>query len=119
MKKYLFLLFVVLSTSTTLFGQSVRTIEQIDESLYRVLIKDDGNLSQTGYYLADDFGQLLVHGEWKMFSMGNVVVRGKFNEGKLVWLQPTGQPRISAEEIKIKKLESKITRLEKMLLTSN
>ena len=119
MRKCVFLLLLVVGLSSSVFGQSVRTIEQIDESLYRVLIRDGGNLSQTGYYLADDFGQLLAHGEWKMFNMGDVVVRGKFDEGKLVWLQPTGQPRITAQEIKIKKLEGKIARLENLLLTSN
>lgn len=111
--KKIALLIIFMMVSLGVYAQE-RVYEQIDYDTYKVTYYQGNSIQQTGYYTISD-NNLVPHGIWKMYHNGKVSVSGKFDMGNIVWLQPTGGPKISKEEIRIKKLEHKVKRLEQLI----
>ena len=113
MKKLLFIFFILFGVMA--YGQSQNTsYEMVDNNLVKATSYVGNNLNQTGYYLiiGDD---LIKHGDWKLYSNGRVVVRGRFSYGNLEWIQRPGSQRITSDEIRVHRLERKVKRLEQLI----
>ena len=111
MKNVITIIFILFGTLT--YAQSQRTFERVSDDLVRTTTYVDGRIDQSGYYtiFGDD---LLKHGEWRIYSNGKVVSRAMFNVGKLVWVD-TSEGRVTSEQIRVRKLERKVEKLERML----
>lgn len=111
MKNVITIIFILFGTLT--YAQSQRTFERVSDDLVRTTTYMDGRIDQSGYYtiLGND---LLKHGEWRIYSNGKVVSRAMFNVGKLVWVD-TSEGRVTSEQIRVRKLERKVEKLERML----
>ena len=111
MKNLITTIFILLGTLT--YAQSQKTYEMVSDNLVRTTTYVDGRIDQSGYYtiLGND---LLKHGEWRIYSNGKIVSRAMFNVGKLVWVD-TSDGRVTSEQIRVRKLERKVEKLERML----
>jgi antitoxin component YwqK of YwqJK toxin-antitoxin module len=111
MKKLLTTLLIF--AGTLIYGQSHKTYERVSDNLIKTTTFEGGRISQTGYYTIMG-SELLKHGEWRLYSNGKVTSRAKFHNNQLVWVD-TSDGRITADQIKIRKLERKVVRLEKLI----
>jgi len=93
--------------------ESRKTYELLNENLVKTTIYTDGRIEQTGYYtiLGND---LIKHGEWRIYLNGKIVSRAMFNTGQLVWVD-TSEGRVTSEQIRVRKLERKVERLERLV----
>ena len=96
--------------------ESQRTLEMMSDNLVKTTTYTGGKIDQSGYYTIVG-SDLFKHGEWRIYSNGKVVSRAMFNTGQLVWID-TSEGRVTSEQIKIKKLERKVERLERLVIAS-
>lgn len=89
--------FLSLFMTTTMYSQTVK-------------YKDE---TQTGKFIKID-GEWERHGIWK-----SEFAKARYNNGKLVWLQPKGQERYTYERIRMEQLLRKVERLETRLASSD
>jgi hypothetical protein len=115
MKNLISIIFILLGTLT--YAQSQRTFERISDDLVKTTTYTNGRIDQSGYYTILG-GDLFKHGEWRIYSNGRVLSRAMFNVGKLVWVD-TSEGRITSEQIRVRKLERKVEKLEKMLVVAS
>lgn len=115
MKNVITIIFILFGTLT--YAQSQRTFERVSDDLVRTTTYVDGRIDQSGYYtiLGND---LLKHGEWRIYSNGTIIGRAMFNVGQLVWVD-TPEGRITSEQIRVRKLERKVEKLERMLAVTS
>ena len=96
------------------YGQSHNTqYEMVSDNLVKRTTFIGGKIDQSGYYIIIG-GELIKHGEWKLYHNGKVASKAKFVKGNLVWVN-TNDGRITSEQIRVRKLERKVERLERML----
>ncbi len=96
--------------------ESQRTLEMMSDNLVKTTTYTGGKIDQSGYYTIVD-SDLFKHGEWKIYSNGKVVSRAMFNTGQLVWID-TSEGRVTSEQIRVRKLERKVERLERLVIAS-
>ena len=87
-----------------------RVVEHIDGNLYSYKLYDGKQLTQRGYYKQIN-GMLFEHGIWK----DNLGTTALFEEGKMVWIKPTGKRKYTYQEIEIHRLRNKVAKLEQAL----
>lgn len=114
MKNLITTIFILLGTLT--YAQSQKTYEMVSDNLVRTTLYTNGKIDQTGYYTILS-GDLFKHGEWKIYLNGRVFSRAMFNMGKLVWVD-TSEGRMTSEQIRVRRLERKVEKLERMLVAS-
>lgn len=104
--KNLFLVMAILLT-TTIYGQefnaevkkSTKEFELIYDDYYKVTFTDvDGQITQKGYYSIGEDGKLDREGRWTLFSDGEVLSVGQFNEDQLVWIK-SGNEKFTRQQI--------------------
>jgi len=104
--KNLFLVMAMLLT-TTIYGQefnsevkkSTKEFELIYDDYYKVTFTDvDGQITQKGYYSIGEDGKLDREGRWTLFSDGEVLSVGQFNEDQLVWIK-SGNEKFTRQQI--------------------
>ena len=104
--KNLFLVMAILLT-TTIYGQefnsevkkSTKEFELIYDDYYKVTFTDvDGQITQKGYYSVGEDGKLDREGRWTLFSDGEVLSVGQFNEDQLVWIK-SGNEKFTRQQI--------------------
>lgn len=115
MKNVITIIFILLGTLT--YAQSQRTFERVSDDLVKTTTYTNGRIDQSGYYTILG-GDLFKHGEWRIYSNGRVLSRAMFNMGKLVWVD-TPEGRITSEQIRVRKLERKVEKLERMLVVAS
>lgn len=113
MKKVLAIIFILFGTLTYAQSQNV-SYEMVNDELVKARYYHNGVLQQSGYFLIVG-SELIQHGDWMMFSNGRYTIRGRFNNGELVWIQQRGGERITSEQIRVHKLERKVKRLEQLI----
>ena len=69
-----------------------------------VEVKKFQDQNQTGYFIKVN-NQWLRHGIWE-----SEFAKAEYNKGKLVWIQPNGQKKWTAEEIKAEQKERRIVK---------
>ena len=104
---------LLIFAGTLTYGQSHKTYERVSDNLIKTTTFEGGRISQTGYYTIVGL-ELLKHGEWKLYSNGQVTGRAKFYNNQLVWID-TSEGRMTTDQIKVRKLERKVARLEKLI----
>ncbi len=86
--------------STTIYGQefntdvkkSTKEFELIYDDYYKVTMSDiDGQITQKGFYSVGEDGTLDREGKWYLFSDGEILSVGKFNNDQLVWIISGGK----------------------------
>ena len=104
--KNLFLVMAILLT-TTIYGQefnaevkkSTKEFELIYDDYSKVTFTDvDGQITQKGYYSIGEDGKLDREGRWTLFSDGEVLSVGQFNEDQLVWIK-SGNEKFTRQQI--------------------
>jgi hypothetical protein len=112
MKNILTIILIFMGALT--YGQSHNTqYEMVSDNLVKITTFIGGKIDQSGYYIIIG-DNLIKHGEWKLYQNGKVFGRAKFDKGNLVWVD-TNDGRITSEQIRVRKLERKVERLERML----
>lgn len=108
MKKFILFLGVLL-IGNTVMAQEIKTVPtnekthlvEVEDGLYKVLIKsDESKLKQIGYYKEHVGGTLVKDGLWKMYDDGELLVTASYKDNKLVWIKPKDQRKYTSEEIK-------------------
>ena len=86
--------------STTIYGQefntdvkkSTKEFELIYDDYYKVTMSDiDGQITQKGFYSVGEDGKLDREGKWYLFSDGEILSIGQFNNDQLVWIKSGGE----------------------------
>ena len=113
MKNLLAIIFILFSTITYAQSQNV-SYEMNESGLVRATYYNGTSIHQIGYFTIVD-NVLVKHGDWKIFLDGSYIVRGRFENGQLVWIQRRGESKITADEIRVHKLERKVKRLEQLI----
>jgi hypothetical protein len=75
-------------------------------------IKHYNNGCQKGKFIKVD-GEWKQHGIWKCHY-----AKARYNQGKLVWIQPKGDKRYTYEYIRMEQLSRKVERLETRLAST-
>jgi antitoxin component YwqK of YwqJK toxin-antitoxin module len=115
MKNILTIIIILMGTIT--YGQSYNTkYEMVSDNLVKKTTYMNGRVDQSGYYIVIN-NNMMKHGEWKLYHNGRVLSKAKFDKGNLVWID-TNDGRITSDQIKVRKLEHKVERLERMLIAS-
>jgi hypothetical protein len=105
---------LLLFIGTLTYGQSHNTqYEMVSDNLVKKTTFIGGKIDQSGYYIVIG-DNLIKHGEWKIYQNGKVFSRAKFDRGNLVWVD-TNDGIITSEQIRVRKLERKVERLERIL----
>jgi hypothetical protein len=94
-----FITLVFLLSSLPIFSQEGEIRKHKDET-------------QTGKFIKID-GEWERHGIWK-----SEFAKARYNNGKLVWVQPKGQERYTYERIRMEQLSRKVERLETRLASN-
>jgi hypothetical protein len=120
MKKLFFisLMFIGVNAFAQEYREETQSITptyiQVDETLYQVIIKNDGVVQQTGYYESNG-NDLVKTGIWKMFSSkGRVITTAEFKDNKLVWIK-SNDVKYTYQDIEVKRLRNKVRHLEQQL----
>ncbi len=86
--------------STTIYGQefntdvkkSTKEFELIYDDYYKVTMSDiDGQITQKGFYSVGEDGKLDREGKWYLFSDGEILSVGQFDNDQLVWIKSGGE----------------------------
>ena len=118
------LLFIAIF-STTAFAQQTITNEKhekivtnIDENLFSVKFLDaDGSIVQEGQYWEEE-NLLKPHGEWKLYSSGEVITTSTFDKGERLSVETIIDGKVvkaDKQMLAIKQIEQEIDQLEKRL----
>lgn len=107
--KNIILFLGILLIGNTAMAQKINTVPtnekkhlvEVEDGLYRVLIKsDESKLRQIGYYKEHIGGRLVKDGLWKMYDDDKLLVTASFKDNKLVWIKPKNHRKYTSEEIK-------------------
>ena len=95
-----------------LFAQQTKVITQIDNNLYEYrAYNEDGSIHQKGTFISTEDGKLLSHSYWS----DDVGTKALYNNGKLVWIKPKGQPKYTYREIEFEQMKAEIERLQQLV----
>ena len=111
--KNLIKVILLLLISLPTFGQE-KTLKQVDESNnYRyTTYHSNGDVHQTGWFIRID-GKFIRNGIWED-SNGTKV---SYDNGKLSWIKPANKPMYTYKDLKIKRLQRKVEKLEQLVAT--
>jgi len=113
--KNLIKVILLLLISLPTFGQE-KTLEQVDGSNnYRyTTYHTNGDIHQIGWFKRID-GKLIRNGIWED-SNGTKV---SYDNGKRIWIQPANKPMYTNKDLKIKRLQRKVEKLEQLVATKD
>jgi len=102
------------------FSQNSRTVEQLDNDLFKVKLKS-GSTKQIGYAKKVE-GEIIKHGRWTLWVSGKKTIRGEFKDNSLVEItifRDGTKKTYNKTDLELIRLKRQIYRLENMLITSS
>lgn len=111
--KKLFVLILLLFTVTLSYSQT-KQLEELDENYYKFTSYNDlGKVSQSGYYKkVDDF--LIADGIW----YNEFGTKAFYSNGELKWIKVKNGEKVTNTQIKIHRLERKVSELQGLLASN-
>ena len=107
--------FLLLMMTTLTFGQQ-KTLELVEDNKYLYTVyNEDGSIHQKGTFIKLDDNKLIKHSYWR----DDVGTKALYDNGKLVWIKPKGQPKYTYQELEFEKMKAELERLKQLVALKN